>query len=102
MNSRLHRIVNWPHLAQEANGSVKKLAKSLHVSVRTLERFFLTEKSQYPHSWLAEERQGRGMVMLSYGLSVKETAAQLGYEHATQFSREFKVHWGHSPTQKRL
>jgi AraC-like DNA-binding protein len=45
-----------------------------------------------------EFRLGGAVELLRDGSSVKETAAILGYEHATHFSREFKKRWGHSPS----
>jgi transcriptional regulator GlxA family with amidase domain len=97
---RLKHIQNWPELAREAKWSVSALAKKCGVSVRTLERFYLKEIGKCPKAWLSEQRQRRAIELLRGGSSVKETAAYLGYKHATHFSREFKEHRGHSPTTK--
>jgi AraC-like DNA-binding protein len=97
MNSRLHQIQNWPELARQANWSAALLAKRCGVSLRSLERHFVEAMDECPHQWLFEERMKESVELLRDGSSVKETAAVLGYEHATHFSREFKKQWGHSP-----
>jgi transcriptional regulator GlxA family with amidase domain len=100
MSSRLHHIQNWPELARSANWSVAVLATNCRVSVRTLERHFLTNFEKSPHSWLSENRRCLGDKMLQAGCTVKEVAGSLSYKHATHFSREFKTHTGHSPTAR--
>jgi AraC-like DNA-binding protein len=66
--------------------------------MRTLERHFLQELGKTPKSWLSEQRQHQALGLLRNGSSVKETAAILGFKHATHFSRDFKMCWGHVPT----
>jgi transcriptional regulator GlxA family with amidase domain len=102
MNSRLNHVRNWQEMASEANWSVSKLAKKLNVSVRTLERYFLGELKQSPHAWLFEQRQRRGLELLRKSQAVKEVAASLGYAHGTQFSRDFRRYWGHSPMSQQV
>jgi transcriptional regulator GlxA family with amidase domain len=91
---------NWQELAQRANWSAAALAKECGVSLRTLERYFLKAMGERPQAWLCEERQRRAVELLRDGSNVKTTAALLGYRHATHFSREFKKHWGHAPTER--
>jgi AraC-like DNA-binding protein len=100
MNTFLNNRPNWPQLALQANWSVTKLAKLCGISSRTLERHFYAYMKKSPKSWLAEQRQRHGWALLCSGLSVKETAASLGYRHPTHFSRDFKKHLGSSPTAK--
>lgn len=99
MNTRLHQIQNWPELAQQAKWSATALAKKCDVSLRTLERHFLTQMGKTPKAWLAEQRQFRAVELLLDNSSVKETAIYLGYKHATNFTRKFKDHWGGCPVQ---
>ena len=98
MNSRLRYIQNWPEQAQQANWSVSVLATRCKVSVRTLERYFLRNMRVPPKVWIREQRQKQAAVLLRKGSTVKEVASQLGYKHANHFSREYKWHWGYSPT----
>ena len=92
---------NQRELAQQANWSAATLAKGFGVSLRTLERYFLEEMGKCPQTWLCEERQRRAIELLRDSCNVKKTATLLGYRHTTHFSREFKKHWGHSPSAKR-
>jgi AraC family transcriptional regulator len=94
MNTRLHHIQNWPELAQQVKWSAAALAKKCGVSVRTLERYFFNHMGKGPKAWLSEQRQNQAIELLQKGCSVKETAACVGYKHATHFSREFKRYWG--------
>ena len=97
--SRLDSIQNWPELAHQSGWCAAALAKQCKVSIRTLERYFRGKMSQPPKIWLVEQRQRQAVELLNQRLSIKETAIQLGYKHATHFSREFKKHWGFCPTQ---
>ena len=98
MNSRLRQIQDWQALARQANWSATGLARICGVSLRTLERHFLKNMGMKPKLWLIDLRHRQAIQMLREGLSVKETALQAGYKYPHHFSREFKNHWGHSPS----
>ena len=98
MNTYLGGIKNWARLATKANWSASALARNCHVSLRTLERYFIKELDQSPKKWLKEQRQREGLRLLREGSGVKQVAALLGYSHANQFSRDFKEHWGFTPS----
>ncbi len=100
MNTKLKSVQDWLELAQEVNWSSRELANVCQVSVRTLERFFLKNYGKTPKTWLVEQRQKRAAALLEDGMTVKETAAVLGYRYSNQFSREFGAFWGYTPTQK--
>jgi transcriptional regulator GlxA family with amidase domain len=96
MNIKLLTEQNWLALAQQANWSVTKLAALCSVSVRTLERNFQQIYGKPPKSWLIEQRIRNATEFLRDGSSVKETAAIMGYRHASTFTREFKKSFGHT------
>jgi transcriptional regulator GlxA family with amidase domain len=98
MNVRLDHIQDWWKLGEEVHWSVAALAKRAGASVRALERFFLQNMGKSPKAWLLEQRHRHAMDLLNHGCSVKETAAQLGYQYAHHFSREFKAYWGSCPS----
>jgi len=89
MNSKLNHIENWPELASQANWSASALAKKCGVSVRTLETHFLEKFGNCPRTWMAEKRQRLAIELLEAGCNVKETAAKLGYAHASTFCNKF-------------
>ncbi len=98
-NSRLQGIQNWPQIAHHAGYSVSVLAESCNVSVRTLERFFLRVMHESPRCWLKRLRMQRAIELLRDGSTIKVTAACLGYEDPSHFSREFKDHYGLAPNK---
>ena len=98
-NSRASRVRNLPQLAHEAGYSVKSLAAAWGVSVRVLERFFLAAFGEPPRCHLKRLRMRRAIELLRDGSTVKETAARLGYEDPSHFSREFKNRYGFAPAR---
>jgi AraC-like DNA-binding protein len=99
MSGRLKQIQDWPERARQAKYSAAALAKQCGVSRDTLRRHFLEHFGQNPQDWLAERRQQQAMKLLYVGSTVKETAASLGYQQQTNFTRQFKGCWGVCPTQ---
>lgn len=99
MSNRLQGITDWQERAHAAGYCVRTLAERCGVSVRTLERHCKREFSLCPHDWLLRLRMQRAMELLLDAASVKETAAELGYKNQHHFSREFKKHTGHTPSQ---
>ena len=98
MNTKLKHVQNWSEVAQQANWSVAKMAKSLRVSEDSIRRHMSALFGKTPRQWLAEDRQRQALVLLCDGSSVKETAARLGYKQQTNFTRKFKKDWGACPT----
>jgi AraC-like DNA-binding protein len=85
--------------AENAGWNSRNLARNCKVSLRTLERFFLKEFNLTPKAWMIEQRQLLAAKRLREGAWQKEVAADAGYKHPTQFSREFKAYWQCSPTK---
>jgi transcriptional regulator GlxA family with amidase domain len=97
MLSYLKNSINWTDKAQRAHWSAGSLAMLCNVSLRTLERYFLKEMGDSPKNWLKHHRQKMAAKLIKEGFSVKEVASALEYKYASQFSRDFKRCWGHSP-----
>jgi AraC-like DNA-binding protein len=97
MISRLSQVQDWSATAKQANWSASRMATRCDVSPSTLKRYFLKNMGKTPKVWLSEQRQLHALEIIQSGLSVKETAFKLGYEHPNQFSREFRQYWGHCP-----
>lgn len=101
MRSKLHRIADWGDRARKAEYSAHKLAKLCGVSLRSLERFFKQTKATSPHQWLQLQRLLQAKSILMELDSIKEAADTLGYKQANHFSREFKKHFGGTPSSFR-
>jgi AraC-like DNA-binding protein len=98
LNRKLHQVDDWPELARKASYSTAKLAKLCGVSVRSLERFFRENKATTPQQWLHLQRLLQARSILLESDSIKQAAVMLGYKQASHFSREFKKHFGGSPS----
>ncbi len=96
-NTLLQQEHSLRELAARAKWSGKGMADACRVSVRTLERRVLRETGKPLRAWLGEQRAVRGQELLQQGTMVKVVAADLGYAHATHFSRAFRRYWGHPP-----
>ncbi len=98
MSRPLTKITNWSERAHAAKYCVQTLADHCRVSVRTLERHIKLRFGKCPLDWLGDLQMQRAMELLPECSSVKEVALELGYAHAQNFSRDFKNHTGHAPS----
>jgi AraC family transcriptional regulator len=101
MSGRLATINNWPELAAQAHWNVAELADLCGVSVKTLERHFLNTFGKPPHEWMHELRLEQVATGLQNGEAVKLAANKAGYGHPSHCSRDFKKHFGRSPSEFR-
>ena len=95
--SRLHAIEDWNTLARKADFRAAQLAEICDISLRQLERFFISENGIHPQDWLNELRLRQAVALIAQGKSVKEVAFELRYKRASYFSRAFKRAHGLSP-----
>ena len=102
MSSRLDQIrtEQWEAKASAAGFHPLQLARLCQVSLRQLERHFLSAYQLTPKVWLAQYRLHEGHRLVLEGLlSVKAIAFQLNFKHPSSFSRAFKKFYGVSPTK---
>ena len=98
MSSRLGFVQEWDVLAQKAGYRARELADLCQASLRTLERYFQKHYGVTVSEWLRELRLNQAYSVLKTGKSVKEVAFEHGYKQVSHFSREFKSHFGVSPS----
>jgi transcriptional regulator GlxA family with amidase domain len=98
MSSRLGFVQEWEVLAQKAGYRARELADLCQISLRTLERHFQKHYGVTVSHWLRELRLKQAYSVLQTGKSVKEVAFEHGYKQVSHFSREFKSHFGVSPS----
>lgn len=85
-------------LAAECRYKVSDLARRLEISPRQLRRAFVAELGCSAHAWLRELRLQDAQRLLRSSLSVKQVAFALGFRQESQFSRDFRAHFGYSPS----
>ncbi|PIJ49719.1 AraC family transcriptional regulator [Erwinia sp. OLTSP20] len=85
------------------NLSVELLASEVNMSVSAFHHNFKAVTSTSPLQYLKSYRlhQARTL-MLHEGLKASAAAMRVGYESASQFSREFKRYFGITPGEERL
>lgn len=99
MSARLERVKDWEALAQAADYQPRIIARSLRISLRTLERYFLSYFGLTPATWIEELRMREAVAFLNQGESVKEVAGRLKYKHPSNFTNAFTRKWGICPRE---
>lgn len=78
--------------------SIEYIAEKMYISRASLRNIFYQKEGMSPKSYLIKVRLDQAKRLLKLGLSVKETALNVGYADAFQFSKIFKKHIGCSPS----
>lgn len=98
--SRIERAVKTIHSNYAKPISVNELASMVNMSTSAFHRAFKDVTTTSPIQYIKKTRLSKAREMfLMGGTRVSETARAVGYESATQFSREFKRYFGHSPAE---
>lgn len=96
--THLGKTTDWLEMAQKSAYQAAMLAKELRVSQRQLRRYTHASFGRSPQNWLNEQRLIQAAEMLKNMRTAKAVAFQLGFKQLSHFSREFKLHYGVSPT----
>lgn len=91
----------WVRLAPKAKYDPKRLAKRVGISLRQLQRYFQEDFGRTPSDWLREKRAVDARILLKEKLSLKRVSHNLGYQHQSQFTRDFKASYGMTPKEFR-
>ncbi|ENA1755488.1 AraC family transcriptional regulator [Yersinia ruckeri] len=90
----LRRIEN--QFAENLN--VEQLAAEVNMSISAFHHNFKAVTNTSPLQYLKSYRLHRARVLMVHdGLKASTAAIRVGYESASQFSREFKRYFGHTP-----
>lgn len=95
-------LIAWLETRLDKATTVEDMAKYSLMSVRTLHRNCSTAFQMSPAQLLAELRLERGRTLLQdHNLSIKQIAAQIGFNQSATFSRAFSQRFGVSPSHYR-
>lgn len=100
--TQMHRILHRMHTEYAQRLDVAKLAQEAGMSVSALHHHFkaLTETSPLQYLKTVRLHKAR-MLMAQESMGASVAADRVGYESASQFSREFKRMFGFSPVEER-
>jgi AraC-like DNA-binding protein len=95
------RTLRKIHASFSDDLDIGRLAQEANMSVATFHHHFKAVTNTSPIQYLKSTRlhQAR-LLMIRHEMSVAAAATQVGYESASQFSREFKRLFGLSPAQE--
>ena len=94
----LSKIVTHARATAQNGLTVDQLARSLHLSVSTLERSIRRHLGMTPQKFLQRIRMHRARHLLTAStLRIGEIALACGYESFSAFSRAFRNHYGRAP-----
>jgi AraC-like DNA-binding protein len=81
--------------------NVPRLAEVVEMSVSAFHHAFKEVTGTSPLQYIKEVRLHKARLHIKYdGLRASVAAGKVGYESPSQFSREFKRFFGHSPTKE--
>lgn len=94
------RVVSWLRVHYAQPVTVEDLAKMANMSVSSFHRHFRAVTTHSPLQYQKALRlQEARNLMLSGPLDASQTAQQVGYVSASQFSREYSRYFGRSPSR---
>jgi len=98
--SQIARVLRRIHTAYQHEINVEALAREAGMSVSTFHHNFKAVTSASPLQYLKNIRLHKArMLMVQDGLNASTAACRVGYESASQFSREYKRFFGNSPAE---
>jgi len=101
--SKIARILKIIHTQNEINLDITELAKQEDMSVSSFHNHFKNITSHTPLQYIKKIRLNKAKDLLQkHNYQVVDTAREMGYDSASQFSREFKTYFGYPPKDVRL
>lgn len=93
------RAVNYLRSHLDEALSVDTLAKRVGMSRAAFHRKFKEATTYSPMQFVKALRLNEAAMLIASGTGVGESAARVGYSSQSQFSREFRRHFGRSPRE---
>jgi AraC-like DNA-binding protein len=98
---QISRVLNRLHAEYANPVDTGTLARDAGMSVSTFHAHFKAITASSPLQYLKTIRLHKAqLLMVNDGANAAEAAARVGYESPSQFSREFKRHFGTSPSAR--
>ncbi|HEX2769878.1 MAG TPA: AraC family transcriptional regulator [Geobacteraceae bacterium] len=99
--SQIARVLRRIHTEYDKELDIEFLAGEANMSISTFHHNFKAVTSSSPLQYLKSIRLHKAlMLMIQDGLNASAAAGKVGYESASQFSREFKRYFGNSPADE--
>jgi len=99
--SQIARVLRRIHTEYDKELDMEVLAGEANMSISTFHHNFKAVTASSPLQYLKSIRLHKAlMLMIRDGLNASAAAGKVGYESASQFSREFKRYFGNSPTDE--
>ncbi|MCU7725218.1 AraC family transcriptional regulator [Actinoplanes sp. KI2] len=96
-DDRLRAVTDRLHADPSHNATLVELGRAVGASERTLSRLFHTELGMSFHRWRTILRIHHGLIHLTNGRSVTETATACGWSNPTSFIEAFTEVVGQTP-----
>lgn len=98
-SEKLSQATDWMSEHLDSREPIARLCDYLSMSQSTLHRFFKQHLGVSPAAHFHSLKMKKAQELVTaQGMSVKEIAYSLGYEHFHDFSRAYKKFYGKSPT----
>lgn len=99
--TRIARVLRRIHAEYDASFDIESMASEVNMSVSNFHHNFKAVTSVSPLQYLKSIRLHKArLLMTQEGMNVSTAADRVGYESASQFSREYKRLFGSSPAEE--
>lgn len=98
--AKISRSLKLIHTSFEKAYTIEELARKEDMSVASFHNHFKKITAHSPHQYIKKVRLNKAENLISQNnLNVNEVAIKVGYESASQFSKEFKKYFGYPPKE---
>ena len=96
--AKIARVLKIIHTQCETNLDITNLAKQEDMSISSFHTHFKNITSHTPLQYIKKVRLNKAKdLIMQHNYKVAEIGQKMGYENASQFSRDFKTYFGYPP-----